>query len=389
MNSIDPKGELSRLILEKGFASADAQRLVREFFENLNVPMLVIDRELKVLAFTGALGRLFQLKSDSVGRGIGELHSHFPVTTWEAELRKVVSEEAIYEHEIQDATDSTSYLLRATPYRAGGGISLGALLLFSDVTEMKKAWALQERYAAIVESSEDAVIAKDVSGVVTDWNKGAERLFGYTAAEMIGRKVTCLAPPDLPEESSRILDRILKGEKVNHFETVRLCKDGRRIYVSLTVSPIRDANGRIIGASKIARDISNKKEIEEALKHGLRLRDDFISIASHELKTPLTSMKLQTQITKRSIQKGDAKAFSPENVTRLVDQTERQVDRLNRLVEDMLDISRISSGRLTLQLEEMSLAEAAHEVVANLAGFIHATDCVLTEDLAATASSKW
>jgi PAS domain S-box-containing protein len=122
------------------------------------------------------------------------------------------------------------------------------------------------QFAAIVESSDDAIVSKDLNGVIQSWNAGAQRIFGYSPAEAIGRPITIIIPTELQQEEREILDKIRKGERINHYETVRLRKDGQRVNVSLTISPVRDTQGRITGASKIARDISERKRFEEALK---------------------------------------------------------------------------------------------------------------------------
>jgi PAS domain S-box-containing protein len=127
--------------------------------------------------------------------------------------------------------------------------------------EETRAWL-----AAIVDSSDDAIVSKNLESIVRSWNAGAERLFGYTAAEMIGHSITRIIPPELIDEETTILATLRRGERVDHFETVRVAKDGRRIDVSLTISPIKDTTGRVIGASKIARDITRRKEIEAALQ---------------------------------------------------------------------------------------------------------------------------
>ena len=119
-----------------------------------------------------------------------------------------------------------------------------------------------QRIASIVESSDDAIVSKDLNGIITTWNKGAERIFGYTAEEIIGKPVTILIPPDRHDEEPAILERIRRGERVEHYETVRQRKDGSRVDISLTVSPVRNADGKIIGASKIARDITERKRKE-------------------------------------------------------------------------------------------------------------------------------
>ena len=135
-----------------------------------------------------------------------------------------------------------------------------------EITERKHAEATRARLAAIVESSEDAIVAKDLNAIIISWNAGAERLFGYRPEEAIGRPITLLIPPEMHDDERRMLQRLLAGERINHFETVRLTKEGRRIDVSLTVSSIKDGKGRIIGISKVARDITERKRTEEALR---------------------------------------------------------------------------------------------------------------------------
>ncbi len=134
-----------------------------------------------------------------------------------------------------------------------------------DISERRKAEEAQARLAAIVASSDDAIISKDLNGIITSWNAGATRIFGYSAEEVIGRSIMVLIPPELREEENTILSRLRRGERIDHFETVRVTKSGKRINVSLTISPVRDS-GRVIGASKIARDITDRKLIEDALR---------------------------------------------------------------------------------------------------------------------------
>src|SRR5688572_21628607 len=128
--------------------------------------------------------------------------------------------------------------------------------------ELKHA-ELQARLAAIVECSDDAIVSKTLEGIVTSWNRGAERIFGYTAAEVVGKSITIIIPPDRKDEEPRILARLRAGERVDHFETVRQRKDGTLIDVSVTISVVRDPTGRIVGASKIARDITLQKQIQK------------------------------------------------------------------------------------------------------------------------------
>ncbi len=147
---------------------------------------------------------------------------------------------------------------------------LGFLIFSSAIIALGKSnrrgYAARSRLAAIVESSDDAIVSKNLEGVITSWNKGAERIFGYSPEEAVGHNITFIIPPDLWEEEAKILQRLRRGERVKHIETVRLRKDGTRIHVSLTISPVKDSSGRVVGASKVARDITQQKEGERALR---------------------------------------------------------------------------------------------------------------------------
>ncbi|HEY8696124.1 MAG TPA: PAS domain S-box protein [Rhizomicrobium sp.] len=150
-----------------------------------------------------------------------------------------------------------------TPLFDAEGKLIGAVNMLMDITEQKRGEEAVHRLAAIVESSDDAIVSKDLNGVIASWNSGAERLFGYSADEVIGKPVTILIPEERHDEEPGILARLRRGERVDHYETIRRRKDGTLIDVSLTVSPVRDAQGNIVGASKIARDITERKRAEE------------------------------------------------------------------------------------------------------------------------------
>jgi PAS domain S-box-containing protein len=171
-------------------------------------------------------------------------------------------------HTVLIARDGTEWPIddSAAPMRDESGNPVGVVLVFRDVTERRRAAEVQARLAAIVESSQDAIISKTLDSIIRTWNAGAERLFGYKAEETVGRSITLLIPPDRLHEEQEILDRLSRGERIEHYETVRVTKDGRRLDISLTISPVRDAEGRIIGASKIARNVTERKRAEEALR---------------------------------------------------------------------------------------------------------------------------
>lgn len=238
--------------------------------------------------------------------------------------------------------------------------------ILSRVKDSGKPSSEEERFrlAAIVESSGDAIISKRLDGIITSWNAGAERLFGYTAEEIVGQPISRLMPPEHGNDMAEILGKIRLGQRVEHFESVRLKSNGEPIPVSLSVSPIRDDTGRIIGAAKIARDITEQKKSRAELdrlyleaQEAARMREEFLAVAGHELRTPLTSLQFQLHTVQRRLEAGQ-----PEKAAEVLQRAKGQLQRLTRLTEDLLDVSQITAGRLELDLEEVDLAGIVAEV---------------------------
>ena len=255
--------------------------------------------------------------------------------------------------------------LTVSPITDRMGRVIGASKIARDITERKrleKAERDQLFLAAIVSSADDAIISKDLNGIVTSWNPAAERLFGYTAEEMIGKPIATLIPADHSNEEPEILSRIRRGERIEHYETKRVRKDGRIIDVALAVSPIRDSLRRIIGASKIARDITEQKraaarerealsQARQAIRHAeeaSRAKDEFIATVSHELRTPMTSILGWT----RMLINGQLPAESQQKALQTIDRNARAQAQL---IEDLLDISRIVSGKLRVEIKSIDI----------------------------------
>jgi PAS domain S-box-containing protein len=260
------------------------------------------------------------------------------------------------------------------------GQSAGRVWSFRDVTERHLAESASRWLAAIVASSDDAIIGKNLKSIITSWNFGAERIFGYTADEMIGTSIMRLIPPDRQEEELEILSRIRRGERFDHFETIRLAKDGRLLDVSITVSPIKDSAGRVIGASKVARDITERKKTEEALKKAAeeaeaanrerlqlldrerearlqaeranRLKDEFLATLSHELRTPLNAVLGWANILRLEKLQG-------EELKQGLDTIERNARIQAQIIDDLLDMSRIISGKVRLDAQQVDLPAVA------------------------------
>jgi PAS domain S-box-containing protein len=264
--------------------------------------------------------------------------------------------------------------LTVSPIRATDGTIIGASKIARDISDRRRAEHDAFRLAAIVESSEDAIVSKDLDGIIKSWNAGAERIFGYKADEVIGLPITIIIPPERLDEEAAVLSRIRAGEAVKHFETVRCHKDGRRIDVSLSVSPIRSARGAVIGASKIARDITPEKRLRRAAEEASRAKDEFLATLSHELRTPLNAVLGYTHM----LQKG---TVSQEDLPRVLDTISRNADALTRLVNDVLDASRVVSGRIRLNLQPCDIGEIASYAVESIAPAVEAKEIKLTTDI--------
>ena len=267
-----------------------------------------------------------------------------------------------------------------SPVQDADGRVVAASKIIRDLSASSE---LEGRFKAIIDSSDDAIVSKDLNGIVRSWNPGAELIFGYTAAEMIGRSIEVLFPPDRKDEEPRILQRLRRGERVDHFETVRVRKDGTLIDVSVTISPVLSPTGEVIGASKIARDVTaykqllrQREELLESERHARqeaervsRVKDEFLATLSHELRTPLNAILGWAQVLRQRVAGAAGGATGGDLCDELVEGLEvieRNTRVQTQLIDDLLDMSRITAGKIRLDVQQVDLADVVKAAVASV-----------------------
>jgi len=307
--------------------------------------------------------------------------------------RKVITQ-AEFTIQQPDASAKNVQISSVPTFDEFGNIT-GVINMLIDITEQKRDEARQAMLASIIEYSEDAIISKSLDGIITTWNQAAENMFGYKEYEAIGRHISLIIPDERKEEEQLIIGKIKNGESVEHFETVRIDKDHREIPISLTVSPLRNKKGLIIGASKIVRDITRQKDAEEELRHYTihleelveerttslnktvvslqqtqedlsrslekekelgQLKSRFVSMASHEFRTPLSAIKLSGSLIDKYVPNDN------ENVRKHTHKIKSAVSNLTSILNDFLSLEKLETGKVEVNFENFDLVGFAEEI---------------------------
>jgi len=385
LNGSEPvllRDDFEPLVRQRNLAlEADSEKRLHELLHALPAAVYTTDAAGRITFYNEAAAALWgcrpKLDSDQwCGSwrlfwpdGTALPHDQCPMAIALREGRSINGMEAVAER--PDGT-RVPFMAFPSPLRGAFGEIVGGVNMLVDITERKHAEQVGQRLVSIVESSDDAIISKDFHGLITTWNAGAERLFGYTAEEVIGKPVTILIPRDRRHEETKILERIRRGERVEHYETSRRRKNGSLVEISLTVSPVRNGEGKIVGASKIARDITERKRSE-----------DRITLLAHEVDHRSKNLLAMVQATVRLTQgdtSGELKAAiegrlqALANAHALLAQSRWAGADLRSLIEEELSPycqesglrAQINGPSLALEPETaQSIAIALHELTTN------------------------
>jgi PAS domain S-box-containing protein len=285
----------------------NTERELWNFIENAAVCLHWVAEDGTLLwANRAELALLGYRREEYIGRNIADFHVDRQVVVDLLERRRHNDELFNDDVRLRCKDGSVRHVaINSSVYREDGRF-IYSRCVTSDVTNLKRSFELRERLAAIVESSDDAIISKGLNGIIQSWNLGAERIFGYKAEEVIGKHISMLAPPDVVDEVPSILEHVARGDRIDHYITKRRTKEGRILTVSLTVSPIRDASGEIIGASKVARDITDRQRQEQAIRDANAELErsnfdlqQFAYSASHDFQEPLRMISAYCELLQK------------------------------------------------------------------------------------------
>lgn len=316
----------------------------------IDIGILFLDRNLCIRRFTPKVAELFHLLPHDVGRPITGFTNRLNEPLIES-IRQVLNTGEPVEREISDSAGNC-YFLRILSYRISPAALDGVVLSLIDISPLKKAEARLRHLSAIVESSADAIMGKDLDGTIISWNRGAELMFGYKAHEVIGRSARILYPAEAANQFDAVLKSMRAAESLTG-EQRQIRQDGTILDVLYTVSPIRDSSGRVSGASGIACDITSRKQAEREIQQAIRNRDHFLAMLSHELRNPLGAILNASQLLDQPDQ-----TENQRDAARVIS---RQAEQMRLLLDDLLDVARVTQNKIILRREECTLKDVLTE----------------------------
>jgi two-component system CheB/CheR fusion protein len=335
----------------------------KNLLESTQIATVFLDTHLRIKSFTPAITDIFHLIETDYGRPITDITTKIAYEHLPRDVRKVLRTLTRIEQEVTLTEGQASYIMRILPYRTVDNVIDGVVVTFIDITERKRGEEALARLAAIVASSYDAIIGLAPDGTITSWNAGAERIYGYPAEEAVGRPLSLIMPPDRSDEMRVVLDRLRRAGVPQPVETQRLTRDGRRVHISFTVSPIRNAAGKLIAASVIERDISAQKQAEEQQKQ-------LVAELKHRVKNTLATVLSVAARTRESSRSMDEFARAFEGRVHALAKTHDLLTRdgwsgvsLRRIVESELEPYAGEAGKVRIEGPELVLSAQAATMV--------------------------
>lgn len=347
--------ELNAKIEELKRAHSDLENLLR----STQIATVFVDRQMRIRRFTPAATSIFRLQDRDRGRALVDITNRleFPEDLdLIGEMETVLETLRPTEREVKVPGEDKWYAMRVMPYRTVEDRIEGVVLTFTDVTKLKTLQLARSKLVAVMEGLSDAIVGRDQSGMITSWNEGARRIFGYTEEEALGRSMDVLVPEDRRGELERYHREAASGDWTEPVETVRVRKDGTHVDVSVNFSCVRDDAGDVLEIAGIARDITERIEAQKEVERANERQKEFMAMLSHELRNPLAPMR-------HAIDLLSGREEDPDLRDRARAILDRQIGYLSRLVDDLTDVARIAAGTPSLELTNVDLVEVVRNVI--------------------------
>jgi len=326
---------------------------------SIDVGVVFLDEELHIRKFTRRITDTFRITNQDIGRKIGDFAHTIRHSALPDDVLRVLQTGQAIEREVED-TQGEHKFLRVLPY-VKAEQRTGVVLSIINIGALKRAEQRIRRLSAIVEHSHDAIMATDLSGTISDWNRGAEALYGHSAEEAVGQNVSILLPQDSADAVAHMMERVRLGHGVQSFDTIFRRRNGQNVDVSVAISPLLDQVGNVIGASTSARDIRWRKRTEARIRRAIEQRERFLAMLSHELRNPLMGLMTAAETIR------DPKSSS-EVVGQAASVICRQSTHMAAMLDDLLDVSRMRQDRIEMRREPMDLRSTVDDVLDEVRG---------------------